>query len=457
MSDPTSSTDAEKKPAGKKRAPPAAAAGDVTPPRAVAGVPMGDGTVGNPIVVSSIDRAEVQVRRGFRAYIRGGRDLSSTTVPAAAVPAYFAAPPAAAAPPVLAAPPAAAVPPPGAAVPGNFMTLFNHHGFFLGGVTAGFKTRREAGLALEDTTLISVDDYQRLVKVETQQVNTNIASEAPPSVVADDIASRIFPDPRTTSRANPIHFLREFATKFYMTPVPWDASLKMGDLLVYAFVMLNSLRDGLDERLKFVVPKTKKYGKDTRFGVTYSHIVETLAPLLSSAMVHGPGNVHVCDFAFKSYNKKRERNPDFLFLVLPIFKMVKAFFPGKTKEWYTALSRTGKTVIKAQKEKIVDHGVYSMGLLEQFSIPGGTARVPHDTLLKGMLFEYALLLAFVNPVFCGDEAILQKVLAKRTRTPDDHYYILPVEKDLYRDPAALLVYYSGDGIFYYNARVLQRE
>jgi hypothetical protein len=89
----------------------------------------------------------------------------------------------------------------------------------------------------------------------------------------------------------------------------------MGDLLVYVFVMLHFLRDGLKECL--VYKKRKALGKDTRFGVTYSNIVETLGPLLSSVMVHGPDNVQVCNFIFRNYHKIRTRNPDFLFLVVP--------------------------------------------------------------------------------------------------------------------------------------------
>lgn len=458
MSDPNNPSDGDRKQAGKKRAPPAAAVGavgTVTPPRAVVVPNTGVGSAGNPILVSSVDREEVTVRRGRRALLRGD-DRPTTTPPVASVPAFLAPPPGEDVPPVLSAPSAAAAAPPGAAIPGNFLTLFNHNGFFSGGLTTGFKTRREAGVALMDTTLITVNDYNRLANNEVAQVNTNVASDAPLSDAADDIASRIFPDPLTTPRGNPIRFLREFATKFYMTPVPWDASLQMGDLLVYVFVMLNFLRDGLDMRNQFKVPKV--LGKDTRFVVTYSNIVETLGPLFSSAMVYGPDNVHLCDHCFRTYHKRngREfRNPDFLFLVIPIFKMVKAFFPGKASNWNHSLSRTGNTLTKAQSEKIVNHGLYSNALLEKFSIPGGTRSVPHDTLLSGMLFEYALILAYVNPVFCGDANIFRRVLAKGRRGPAEHYYLLPGELDMYRDPVGLVIYYSGDGIFFYTARSLQ--
>jgi hypothetical protein len=71
----------------------------------------------------------------------------------------------------------------------------------------------------------------------------------------------------------------------------------------------------------------------------------------------------------------------------------------------------------------MNHGLYSNGLLEKFSIPGGTKSVPHDTLLKGMLFEYALLLANVNPGFCGDASIFWRVLAKGVKRAEDHYYL----------------------------------
>jgi hypothetical protein len=113
-------------------------------------------------------------------------------------------------------------------------------------------------------------------------------------------------------------------------------------------------------------------------------------------------------------------------------------------------------LLKSQSEKIVKNGLYSsMGLLERFNIPGGTPGVPHDTLLSGMLFEYAvLLLAYVNPVFCCDATVFQKVLAKG-KSAENHYYLLPEELAVYRNPVGVVVYCPGDGIFFYNARVLQ--
>jgi hypothetical protein len=115
-------------------------------------------------------------------------------------------------------------------------------------------------------------------------------------------------------------------------------------------------------------------------------------------MVAGPARANVCDKRFKSYNTRRGRNPDFIFPVLPIFKRVKAFFPGKAMKWPTAFTRTGRKVIKAQSEKLVDHGVYSNALLHQLYVPGGMG-IPDECLLHGMLFEFAVLLAYVNPVF----------------------------------------------------------
>jgi hypothetical protein len=92
LSDSTHPSDDGKKPAAKKRAPPAAAVGDVTPPRAVV-VLTGNGSAGNPIEITSIDREEVTVRRGRRALLLRGSDyrLPSTTSPVAAVPAFLAA------------------------------------------------------------------------------------------------------------------------------------------------------------------------------------------------------------------------------------------------------------------------------------------------------------------------------------------------------------------------------
>jgi hypothetical protein len=154
--------------------------------------------------------------------------------------------------------------------------------------------------------------------------------------------------------------------------------------------------------------------------------VESLGPLLSSVMVARPARANVCDKRFKSYNTRGVRNPDFIFLVHPIFKMVKAFFPGKAMKWSTAFTRTGRRVIKAQSEKLVDHGVYSNALLHQLYVPRGTG-IPDECLLRGMLFEqFAVLLAYVSPVFCRDAQILTRVWAKG-RNESVHYFLLAGE------------------------------
>jgi hypothetical protein len=75
-------------------------------------------------------------------------------------------------------------------------------------------------------------------------------------------------------------------------------------------------------------------------------------------------------------------------------------------------------------------------------------------VLRGMLFEFAILLAYVNPVFCSDAKILRKVLARR-RTAVQHYQLLPEEIATYRDLGLVVSYQSPDGIFTYEARVLQ--
>jgi hypothetical protein len=441
----------DRKPAAKKKAPP-------SPPHgSVVGRPTGDGTPGNPVDVTTPERRSVATLFR-RVKSRWGPPLTPATPVAGTV---VAVPPAAAIPPVpppvLAAPPAAAGPPLAAAEEvGNFLTLFNDHGFFPGGVTTGFADRREAFTVLQDRTLITDKAYKALVNAEYQLVKTNNVTDAPPTSLSSDIPGRIFPDPKVLPRSSPFHVLREYAAKFYLTPVPWDGRLLMGDLLVYVFVMLNFLRDGIEARLKFKPGDGLDPNVD--FGRTYGTMVASLGPLLSSAMVSGPAQVNVCDKNYKksSFYPFRVRNPELIFLVLPIFKMVKAFFPGKTQKWTGSFGRTGRQVVKWQSEKLVKHGVYSNAFLNQIYVPGGTG-IPDEGLLHGMLFEFAVLLAFVNPVFCSDARILIRVRAKG-RNERIHYCILPGELDLYRDAVGVVTYHPGDDtIFIYKARVLQHN
>jgi hypothetical protein len=407
---------------GKK----AAAGGDGTPPRVVTGPTAGD-TAANPIVLTSPEREAIN-RTAVRARSRPpGAPLST------------------AAPPVAGAGPAVA------SAAGNFLTLFNEGGYFMGRVTTGFASRLEAGTALNDPDLISDLTFNSFVRDEVLKVRSNDAYEAPPSSLAEDIPGRIFPNLEEVGRGTAYCMLREYATKFYLTRVPWDGRLVMGDLLVYVFVMLNYLRDGLKLRANWRMGDL--INQDVDFPKTYSNIVEGLGPLFSAVMVGGPSRANKCDTDFHHWNMGK-RNPDFLFLVLPIFRMVKAFFPGKAAHWSTAFDRTGNSVIKAQSEKIAKNGVYSNNFLHQVYDPDRTEDT-NSKLLSGMLFEFAIILAYVNPSFCADSLILRKVLAKG-RTVEQHYNLLDEEIDTYRDPGLVVSYQSADGIFTYEARVLQQ-
>jgi hypothetical protein len=329
--------------------------------------------------------------------------------------------------------------------------LHNDGGYFMGSVTTGFPSRLEAGTALMDPDLISNLTFNNFVRDEVLKVRSNDAYEAPPSSLAEDIPGRIFPNLEEVGRGTAYRMLREYGTKFYLTRVPWDGRLVMGDLLVYVFVMLNYLRDGLE--LRAIWRMGDQINQDVDFPKTYSNIMEGLGPLFSAVMVGGPARAHLCETDFHHWNMGA-RNPDFVFLVLPIFRMVKAFFPGKAAHWSAAFDRHGNSVIKAQMEKIVKNGVYSNDYLLQVYDPDGTD-VMNLKLLSGMLFEFAILLAYVNPSFCADSQILRKVLTKG-RTVKQHYNLMPPEIDTYRDPGLVVSYQSADGIFTYEARVLQQ-
>jgi hypothetical protein len=425
---------------GTRKNPPTHPTGsDGTPPRA------GDGSAGDPFDMTTPER-EDRNRTERRARFRGRQSLSTDTPPLVIVPPVVGAPPAAGIPiPVVAGPVAP--------VKGTFLTLFNINGFFPGAVDSGFNSKVEAKQFLQDRSLVSDNTFNQFVRDETQSVLSSDVSDAQFDVM--DIPGFLFPDPDSLPRPSALHILRGFLARYYLTPVPWDGSLTMGDLLVYVFVMLNFLRDGLENRFRFEL--VDGLDPDVDFPKTYGIIVEGLGPILSSVVMGGPTRVHLCDQRFERWNDSPNdapRNPEFLFLIVPIYKMIKAFFPGKARDWDNVFTRTGRTTLKPQMEKIVLHGVYSNTYLAQLTAPGGTG-VQDSQVLKGMLFEYALFLSYVNPQYFDDQKIQRKVRAKKSKLLLDHYYLSADELEWYRDKRGVVLYH--DGIFTYEAKVLQNR
>jgi hypothetical protein len=320
-------------------------------------------------------------------------------------------------------------------------------------VDSGFNSKVEAKEFLQDRSLVSDNSFNQFVRDETQSVLSSDVSDAQLDV--KDIPGWLFPDPDSLPRPSALRILRGFLARYYMTPVSWDGSLTMGDLLVHVFVMLNFLRDGLEKRFHF--DPVEGLNQDVDFPKTYAIIVEGLGPILSSVVMGGPTRVHLCDQRFERWNDSPNdapRNPEFLFLIVPIYKMIKAFFPGKARDWDKVFTRTGKSALKPQMEKIVSHGVYSNAYLAQLCAKGG-AGVEDSEVLKGTLFEYAHFLSYVNPPYFDDEKIQRKVRAKKLKLLSDHYSLTGDEIEWYRDKRGVVLYH--DGIFTYEAKVFQNR
>jgi hypothetical protein len=188
-----------------------------------------------------------------------------------------------------------------------------------------------------------------------------------------------------------------FVTRLLNTKAVWtneEEKLTYGQLLPFAYTTLMYLKAHIDAREE--VNKTDEDYQGTKNGnwsMTRKNFINFFAAFLCFSIVNGPKNNRQSGRTLA--DQKKESNPLYVYVMLPILLMVKRTFPNDFN-WESVKAIDCHAYIEAMKKKLRHKGLYSVVYMEKYASKAKTRSKPK--WLQGVFNPFHRVVQLCTPV-----------------------------------------------------------
>jgi hypothetical protein len=191
-----------------------------------------------------------------------------------------------------------------------------------------------------------------------------------------------------------------FVNRVLNTTASWNPDVTYGQMVKHSFVLFVYLKENSKMR-ENQAKKDKRHGfKASRWNVTMKNFVNNFVVLLLHCILKGP---HYSDDDCQAVpDLYRRNNPLYQFVVVPILKMAKDFFPTEFDWTNKILKVTLAQFVKNSRDKLAKHGAYSVEFMQRQLTNGGARGT---SFLQGMFLPHYRMLYTVSDQFGQDTCL----------------------------------------------------
>jgi hypothetical protein len=185
----------------------------------------------------------------------------------------------------------------------------------------------------------------------------------------------------------------ECLTAFLASACRWNARFTHGYLMCWIFVALTSLKQHTVRRSALSYEESRVQ-QNSDWQTLCRNFLNKSVSFLIHSILHGPTFTPATSRRVKDYNKVHE--PHYMFMVLPILKMARGFFPEEF-DLEVVLNAEPKKFVKQYRGRIGGGGVYSLPFVKAALEDGDT---PFDNaMIQGGYYSYYRVLALASHAF----------------------------------------------------------